>query len=67
MDDLVQRLREDDGLAERIEAADRIEALEARIAKADALADGLGLVVDAYGCDCAAEVYQLVKAYRADQ
>ena len=31
-DDLVKRLREDDGLAERIEAAARIEELEAELA-----------------------------------
>ena len=45
MDDLVKRLRRMDGDSMSIktldEAADRIEALDARIARADALADAL--------------------------
>jgi hypothetical protein len=41
MDDLVKRLRDDPGLADCEEAADRIEALEARVAAADKLAEAL--------------------------
>jgi len=45
MDDLVKRLRAN-GLDECDEAIDRIEALEARIAKADALAEQVQRVKD---------------------
>jgi len=48
MDDLKERLRAN-GLDECDEAIDRIEALEARIAKADALVNALREYVDAEG------------------
>lgn len=47
------------------EAATRIEQLEAQVRAADALADALDRIVDAYGCDCAADVQMALAAYRA--
>lgn len=46
MSDLVKRLRQDDDLSSRIEAADRIEELEATIKALAGLHDGVSSFLD---------------------
>lgn len=71
MDDLVKRLRTNiaPSLSACREAADRIEALEARITKADVLADAFEAYDNAAvdHMDFQEAVYMALAAYRADQ